>query len=58
LEENARQYFGELTVMNRSLFEDVDEIKLENFLSTISNTQIQVFHPELIFGTLHDLVGY
>ena len=58
LEEKARQYIRELTGTNRSLFEDEDEVKLENFLSTISNAQIQVIGPELIFGTLYDRVGY
>ena len=58
LEEKARQYVRELTGTNRSLFEDEDEIKLENFLSNISNSQIQVIGPELVFGTLYDRVGY
>ncbi len=58
LEEKARQYVRELTGTNRSLFEDEDDIKLENFFSTISNAQIQVIGPELIFGTLYDRVGY
>ena len=42
LEENARQYIREQTGMNRSLFEYEDEIKLNNFVSTISNSQVQV----------------
>lgn len=58
LEEKARQYVRELTGTNRSLFEEEDDIKLENYFSTISNTQIQVIGPELIFGTLYDRVGY
>lgn len=58
LEEKARQYVRELTGTNRSLFENEDEIKLEDFLSTISNSQIQVIGPEIIFGTLYDRIGY
>lgn len=44
--------------MNRSLFEYEDEIKLNNFGSTISNSQVQVIGPEIIFGTLYDRIGY
>jgi transposase len=58
LEEKACQYVRELTGTNRFLFEDEDEIKLVDFLSSISNSQIQVIGPELIFGTLYDRVGY
>jgi len=58
LEEKARQHVRELTGTNRSLFENEDEIKLEDFLSTISNSQIQVIGPEIIFGTLYDRIGY
>ena len=58
LEENARQYIREQTGMNRSLFEYEDEINLNNFVSTISNSQIQVIGPEIIFGTLYDRIGY
>jgi len=58
LENHARQYVRELTGMNRSLFEDEDEVKLINFVSNITNSQIQVIGPELIFGTLYDRIGY
>ena len=58
LEEKARQHVRELTGTNRSLFENEDEIKLEDFLSTLSNSQIQVIGPEIIFGTLYDRIGY
>jgi len=58
LENHARQYVRELTGLNRSLFEDEDEIKLENFVSNITNSQIRVIGPELIFGTLYDRIGY
>jgi len=58
LEENARQHLRELIGTNRSLFENEDDIKLADFLSTISNSQIQVIGPEIIFGTLYDRIGY
>ncbi len=31
---------------------------LERFLSGISNTQIQLIGPELIYGRLYDKIGY
>ena len=34
------------------------EDDLESFLSGISNTQIQVIGPELIYGRLYDKIGY
>jgi hypothetical protein len=58
LENHALQFIRELTGTNRSLFEDEDEIKLENFVSNITNSQIRVIGPELIFGTLYDRIGY
>jgi transposase len=58
LENDARQYVRELTGMNRSLFEDEDEVRLINFVSNITNSQIRVIGPELIFGTLYDRIGY
>ena len=58
LEENARQYVREQSGINRILFEYEDEIKLNNFISTIANAQIQVIGPEIIFGTLYDRIGY
>ena len=58
LEENARQYIREQTGTNRSLFEYEDEIRLNDFVSNISNSQIKVIGPEIIFGTLYDRIGY
>jgi len=58
LEEKARQYILERQGLANGLFEDEDEIKLETFLSSLSNSQLQVIGPELIFGTLYDKIGY
>ena len=58
LENHARQYVRELTGMNRTLFENEDEVKLINFVSKITNSQIRVIGPEIIFGTLYDRIGY
>jgi len=40
------------------LFADEDDVRLEDFLSTINNSEIQVIGPELIFGQLYDKIGY
>jgi len=58
LEEKARHYVLERQGLANSLFEDEEEIKLESFLSSLSNSQLQVIGPELIFGTLYDRIGY
>lgn len=58
LEEHARQFISEQYGFAGELFADEDETRLEDFLSTINNTQIQVIGPELIFGKLYDRIGY
>ena len=39
-------------------YDDPFETSLEEFLEGISNAQLQVIGPELIFGTLYDEIGY
>jgi len=58
LEEKARQYIREKEGLIGDLFADEDEFKLEEFISTLSNHQLQVIGPELIFGRLYDSMGY
>lgn len=58
LEESARQFIKEKEGLTRGLFDDEDELKLETFVSSLSNAQLQVIGPELIFGTLYDRIGY
>jgi hypothetical protein len=58
LEEKARQFILEQTGLTNDLFEDEDEVKIEHFVSTLSNHQLQVIGPELIFGSLYDKIGY
>lgn len=41
-----------------SLFVDEVDARLEGFLSTLSNDQVQVIGPELIFGKIYDHVGF
>ena len=48
LEENARQFIRERQGLTNELFENEDELKLESFISSLSNNQLQVIGPELI----------
>ena len=58
IEQRARQFIREQTGMTRELFADEQEVMLAGFISGISNAQVQVIGPELIFGTLYDRIGY
>ena len=58
LEEHARQFIVEQQGFAGELFSDEDDTRLEDFLSTIHNTQVQVVGPELVFGQLYDKIGY
>ena len=58
LEEHARQFIVEQAGFVGELFFDEDDVHLEDFLSTLNNTEIQVIGPELIFGRLYDKIGY
>jgi hypothetical protein len=40
-----------------SLFVNRDDAKLESFISTLKNFQVQVIGPELIFGRIYDDIG-
>ena len=41
-----------------SLFVNRDDAKLESFISTLTNSQVQVIGPELIFGKIYDAIGF
>jgi transposase len=58
LEEHAGQFIVEQEGFVGELFSDEDDVRLEDFLSTLNNTGIQVTGPELIFGRLYDKIGY
>ena len=58
LEEHARQFVIQQQGFVGELFADEDDVRLEDFLSTINNSEIQVIGPELIFGKLYDKIGY
>lgn len=58
LEERARQFINEQKGFVGELFADADDARLDAFVSSISNAQVQVIGPELIFGRLYDKIGY
>jgi transposase len=58
LEEHARQFISEQRGFTGDLFFDEEDLRLEDFISTINNTEVQVIGPELIFGRLYDSIGY
>jgi len=41
-----------------SLFVHRDDAKIESFISEISNSQVQVIGPELIFRKIYNGIGY
>ena len=58
LEKQAKSFIRQKQGLERGLFEDEDERKITDFVSGLSNSQLQVIGPELIFGTLYDWIGY
>lgn len=58
LESRARHFIRQKQGFHRDLFADEDERKIQTFVAGLSNTQLQVIGPELIFGTLYDRIGY
>lgn len=41
-----------------NLFVSEEDTNIKSFLQTLSNTQVMVVGPELIFGSLYDKIGY
>ena len=41
-----------------SLFPSQTDVNIEGFLNTLSNSQIQVIGPELVFGKIYDAIGF
>jgi hypothetical protein len=58
LEEHARQFISQHQGFVGELFSNEDDVRLEDFLSTINNSEVQVIGSELIFGQLYDKIGY
>jgi len=57
LYQRARQEVQKLEGLG-SLFLDKDDVKIESFISSLSNDSVQVIGPELIFGKIYDSIGF
>jgi hypothetical protein len=53
LERRASQYIKEQEGFTQSFFEEDEDTLVHDFVSMLSNSQLQVIGPELIFGTLY-----
>jgi len=58
LEIQAHEYLRQLKGSELDLFDNPAKVHIHHFIGTISNSQVQVIGPELIFGTLYDRIGY
>lgn len=58
LEERSRQFIAQQEGFVGDFFSEADDVRLEDFLSSINNSEIRVIGPELIFGQLYDKIGY
>ena len=58
LVRKASQYIREQSGLNNSLFQSEEDILINDFVFGLSNGQLQVIDPELIFGRLYDRIGY
>jgi len=63
-EEEIEKYFEQAKAEIYSsknqlgLFTDKEDLLIDNFIDTISNSQIEVIGPELVFGRIFDYIGY
>lgn len=57
IESKARQWMDDRRGPQLSFANERDEI-VETFVGGINNSQMQVFGPELVYGTLYDHIGY
>ena len=53
----AKHYLENLNPQQALFYSENDNI-IESFLSTLSNSQIRTIGPELVFGSLYDLIGF
>lgn len=58
LEAEANRYIRSLRGGELDLFASSPDTGIMEFLATLSNSQLQVIGPELIYGTLYDRIGY
>ena len=58
LEQRASQYLLEATGLSHSLFEEKKDGLADNFVMYLSNRQLRLIGPELIYGRLYDKIGF
>jgi hypothetical protein len=58
LEEKARGFIEEQSGFVGRLFQEESDALLDDFVASLSNAQIRVIRPELIFGALYDKISY
>lgn len=58
LEIQAYDYLRSLRGPELDLFEDPFETKFKEVVTSLSNSDIKIVGPELIFGALYDRIGY
>ena len=58
IEKQARTFIQQKQGLSRDLFDNEEEQNIKVFVSNLSNSQLQVIGPELIFGALYDRIGY
>jgi len=58
LEQRAAKYLLEVKGLAQSLFEKTPDIPAGNFVSHLSNEQLRLIGPELVFGRLYDKIGF
>ncbi|MDR0794994.1 MAG: hypothetical protein LBE79_02925 [Tannerella sp.] len=58
LEQRANQYVREATGKSLSLFEQETDSFPNDFISTLSDKQLQEVAPELFYGRIYDKIGY
>jgi transposase len=57
LKQSAKQYIIDLQ-RQPSLFISKEDTLIESFLSSLSNGQVRVIGPELIFGRIYNAIGF
>jgi len=58
LEQRANQYLLEIKGLAQSLFEEKQDVPVGNYVANLSNEQLQLIGPELVYGRLYDKIGF
>jgi hypothetical protein len=58
LEQRANQYLLEITGLSHSLFEKKTDVLTGNPVAYLSNKQLRLIGPELVYGRIYDKIGF